>query len=70
VTGVTAGVTNLAAYAVPKRGSAKGKLRAVVLLVNDLPLDLWNRQMRWLGFYLLQRDLARGSGAFRKPAVG
>jgi len=66
--GVTAGATNLAAYAVPKRGPAKGKLRSVVLFVNDLPLDLWNRQMRWLGFYLLQRDLARGTGAFRKLA--
>lgn len=64
--GVTAGVLTLASYAQPKRGALAGQNRVVVVLLNEMPPDLWQRQLPWQGHYLLQTDLAQASGAFQE----
>jgi D-alanyl-D-alanine carboxypeptidase len=61
--GMTAGVLSLASYAKPMRGPAAGLTRIVVIVINRMPLDIWQRQAEWEGVYLLQTDLAEGSGA-------
>jgi hypothetical protein len=62
--GMTAGIVTIASYAVPKRGPLAGQQRSVVILLNDLPPDLWQDVVRYQGLYLLQADLAQASGIF------
>ena len=62
--GLTAGVTTIASYAVPKRGPLAGQQRVVMILLNDLPLELWRDVVQYQGLYLLQADLAQASGVF------
>lgn len=64
--GVTAGVLNLASYAVPKYGPMAGRGRVVVILTNDLSYETWSRQVQSEGIFLLQTDLARATGVFRE----
>jgi len=64
--GLTAGVTTIASYAVPKRGALAGQQRVVVILLNDLPPDLWRDVVRYQGLYLLQADLAQAKGVFNQ----
>ena len=66
--GVTAGVLTVASYCTPKRGAHAGRNRVVVILVNGLPLQEWSTQMAYSGLYLLQTDLARGTGAYEALA--
>lgn len=56
--GMTAGVLNLASYAVPKSGPLAGQTRVVVILINDLPVAAWGRMAQFQSVYLLQADLA------------
>ena len=62
--GLTAGVVTIASYAAPKRGPLAGQQRVVVILLNDLPAELWQDAARYQGLYLLQADLAQASGVF------
>jgi hypothetical protein len=38
----------------------------VVILLNDLPAPLWQAVVSYQALYLLQADLAQGSGAFAR----
>jgi D-alanyl-D-alanine carboxypeptidase len=62
--GSTAGVLTLASYAIPRRGRLAGQSRVVIILVNNLPAEIWSAQLSYQGHYLLQTDLARASGVF------
>ena len=64
--GLTAGVTTIASYAVPKRGALAGQQRVVVILLNDLPPDLWQDVVHYQGLYLLQADLVQAKGVFNQ----
>lgn len=64
--GLTAGVTAIAAYAVPKRGPLAGQQRVAVILLNDLPAGLWQDVIRYQGLYLLQADLIQGGEIFER----
>lgn len=63
--GVTAGVLTLVSYAAPKSGALAGKTRVVVILTNDLPYQTWANLLQFQSIYLLQADLAKGTGVFR-----
>jgi hypothetical protein len=63
--GVTAGVLTLVSYAVPKRGALAGKTRLVVILTNDLPYQTWANLLQYQSIYLLQADLAKGTGIIK-----
>jgi D-alanyl-D-alanine carboxypeptidase len=62
--GVTAGVLTLVSYAAPKSGALAGKTRVVVILTNDLPYQAWASLLQFQSIYLLQTDLAKGTGIF------
>jgi D-alanyl-D-alanine carboxypeptidase len=62
--GVTAGVLTLISYAAPKSGPLAGKTRVVVILTNDLPYQAWANLLQFQSIYLLQADLAKGTGIF------
>ncbi len=62
--GVTAGVLTLVSYAAPKSGPLAGKTRVVVILTNDLPYQAWANLLQFQSIYLLQADLAKGTGIF------
>ncbi len=64
--GCTAGVLTLVSYAVPKTGPFAGQTRVVVIFINDLPAESWNRLLQAQSIYLLQADLAKAVGAFRE----
>jgi hypothetical protein len=59
--GLTAGVSTLASYAVPKRGPLAGQTRVVVVLTNALPYETWSKLFTYQSIYLLQADLAKGT---------
>lgn len=63
--GVTAGVLALVSYATPKGGELAGKTRVVVILTNDLPYETWANLLQFQSIYLLQADLAKGTGIFK-----
>ena len=60
--GVTAGVLNLVSYAAPKSGALTGQTRVVVILTNYLPYQAWVNLLQFQSIYLLQADLAKGTG--------
>ncbi|MFZ6031374.1 MAG: serine hydrolase [Chloroflexota bacterium] len=62
--GMTAGVLNLASYAVPKSGPLAGRTRVVVILTNDLPYEAWVNLAQFQSIYLLQADLAKAVETF------
>lgn len=62
--GVTAGVLTLVSYAAPKSGPLAGKTRVVVIFVNNLPYKTWINLVQFQSIYLLQADLAKGTGIF------
>lgn len=62
--GVTAGVLTLVSYAAPKNGPLAGKTRVVVIFANNLPYKTWINLMQFQSIYLLQADLAKGTGIF------
>jgi hypothetical protein len=64
--GITAGVTTIVSYSIPKRGPLAGLTRVVVIFANEQPLDIWSKQLQFYGHYLLQTDLAMGAGVFNK----
>ena len=61
---MTAGVLTLVSYAAPKSGPLAGKTRVVVILTNDLPYQAWANLLQFQSIYLLQADLAKGTGIF------
>lgn len=65
--GVAPGVLTVAAYATPKRGPLAGKTRVAVVLLNELPADLWLSQVQAESYYLLLADLVEGKTGLWAP---
>lgn len=65
--GVTAGVLTLVSYAAPKSGALAGKTRVVVIFANNLPYQTWTNLAQFQSIYLLQADLAKGTGIQSGP---
>jgi hypothetical protein len=63
--GVTAGVLTLVSYSTPKTGLLAGKTRVVVIMTNDLSYQTWANLLQFQSIYLLQADLAKGTGIFK-----
>ncbi len=64
--GLTTGVLTCATYANPKWGPLAGQSRVAVILTNRMPLDFLQDQVPYDGHYLLQTDLAAGTGVFAR----